>query len=105
VTHSRVRVALLAASAIGLIATGCGSDSSGETTAPSVSIPAVTSPGISTSTRSVKTTVPDTTVTTKGGKTYNPQAPDSATNNVPPAKGSPQAQFEKQCKENPAACG
>ena len=104
-TQSRARVALLAAGAIALIATGCGSDSSGETTAPSVSIPAVTSPGVSTSAGSVKTTVPGTTVTSKGGKTYNPKAPDSATNDVPPAKGSPQAQFEQQCKQNPSACG
>jgi hypothetical protein len=91
--------------AIGLIAAGCGSDNSGETTAPTPSIPAVTSPGISTSTAPAQSTKPATTVTTTGGKTYNPSAPDSATNDVPPAKGSPQAQFEKQCEQNPAACG
>jgi hypothetical protein len=105
VIQARARVALLAAVAIGLVAAGCGSDSSGETTAPPISIPAVTSPGISSSTPSVKSAVPSTTVTTKGGKTYNPKAPDSATNDVPPAKGSPQAQFEQQCKQNPSACG
>ncbi len=85
--------------AIGLIAAGCGSDSSGETTAAPVSIPVVTAPGVSTSTEPAATVAPSTTLTTKGGKTYNPNAPDSATNDVPPAKGSPQAQFEKQCKQ------
>jgi len=30
---------------------------------------------------------------------------DSATNDISPAKGSPQAQFEQQCKKNPSACG
>jgi hypothetical protein len=59
----------------------------------------VTSPGVSTSTEPAATVTPSTTTTTKGGKTYNPNAPDSATNDVPPAKGSPQAQFEKQCKQ------
>jgi hypothetical protein len=85
--------------AIGLIAAGCGSDSSGETTAAPVSIPAVTTPGISTSTEPAGTVTPGTTVTSKGGTTYNPNAPDSATNDVPPAKGSPQEQFEKQCQQ------
>jgi len=87
--------------AIGVIAAGCGGDSSGETSAQSVSIPAVTAPGVSTSTQAATTsgTAPGTTVTTKGGKAYNPSAPDSATNDVPPAKGSPQAAFEQQCKK------
>ena len=104
-TAPRSGALALTAIAIGLIATGCGSDSSGETTAPPPSIPAVTAPGISTSTQPAETVTPSTTVTTKGGKTYNPTAPDSATNDVPPAKGSPQAQFEKQCKQSPSACG
>jgi hypothetical protein len=91
--------------AIGLIAAGCGSDDSGEqTTVPSVSIPTVTAPGLTTATAPATTTPPGTTVTTKGGKTYNPNLPDSPTNDIPPAKG-PQAQFEQQCKKNPAACG
>jgi hypothetical protein len=93
--------------AIGLIAAGCGSDNSGETTAPTVSIPAVTSPvpGNSTSTAPQPSTTPGTTATSKGATTFNPNAPDSATNDVPPAKGSPQEQFEQQCKQNPSACG
>jgi hypothetical protein len=88
--------------AIGLIAAGCGSDSSGETTTQSVSIPAVTSP-VPTATAAPATTTakttPSTTVTTKKGQTYNPQVPDSATNDVPPKKGSPEAAFEQQCKQ------
>jgi multidrug efflux pump subunit AcrA (membrane-fusion protein) len=93
--------------AIGLTVTGCGSDSSGETSTPSVSIPAVTSPVPSATSTTVPTTTtaPGTTVTTKGGKTFNPQQPDSPTNDVPPKKGSPQASFEQQCKQNPSACG
>jgi hypothetical protein len=98
------RAVLPLALAAGLIAAGCGSDSSGDTTVHSVSIPAVTAPNL-TSTTAESTTTPGTTATTKGGKTYNPEAPDSETNDVPPAKGSPQAEFEKQCKQNPSACG
>ena len=91
---------------IGLIAAGCGSDDSGGTTTTPVSIPAVTSPGLTTTTAPATTsTTPSTTANTKGGKTYNPNQPDSATNDIPPANGSPQAQFEQQCKQNPSACG
>ena len=96
---SRPYLALIPlALAIGLIAPGCGSDSSGETTTHSVSIPAVTAPGVATSTAPAATTSPGKTVT-KGGKTFNPQEPDSETNDVPPKQGSPQAAFEQQCKQ------
>jgi len=90
-----------AALAATLIAAGCGSDNSGEaTTAPTISIPAVTAPGVSTTAPAPSTTSSKgKTVTTKGGKTYNPSAPDSATNDIPPKKGSPQAAFEQQCKQ------
>jgi hypothetical protein len=92
--------------AIGLIAAGCGSDDSGESTAATtVSIPPVTTPGLTTATSPATTTVPAQTATSKGGKTFNPSLPDSETNDIPPAKGSPQEQFEKQCKQNPSACG
>ena len=91
--------------AIGMIATGCGSDSSGETTTTrSVSIPAITSPLPTASTPSIPATTPGTTSTTKDGKTFNPQAPDSATNDIPPAKGSPEEAFEQQCKQQ-GTCG
>ena len=99
------RLLIPLALAIGLIAAGCGSDSSGETTTHSVSIPTITSP-IPTATAAVPTTTsPGTTATTTGTQTVNPQAPDSATNDIPPKKGSPQAAFEQQCKQNPSACG
>ena len=99
------RLLLPLALAIGLIAAGCGSDSSGETTAPSVSIPAVTSPvQAATTTAPATSTSPGTTGTTKGGKTYNPAEPDSETNDVPPKKGSPEEAFEQQCKQQ-GTCG
>jgi hypothetical protein len=86
---------------LALAAAGCGSDSSGEITSQAVSIPAVTSPiptqtSVSTATLATTTTA---TTTTQSGTTFNPQAPDSATNDVPPKKGSPQAAFEQQCKQ------
>ena len=98
----RYRSVIPLALAIGLLATGCGSDSSGETTTHSVSIPAVTSPVPTPSTTAPTTTAPGTTT---GTTTFNPQEPDSETNDVPPKKGSPEAAFEQQCKANPDACG
>jgi len=90
--------------AIGLIGAGCGSDSSGEPSAPSLSIPAITSPVPTTPSSPITTTVPGTTSTTTGGKTFNPAEPDSETNDIPPAKGSPEEAFEKQC-EAQGTCG
>jgi hypothetical protein len=99
----RYRAVIPLALAIGLVAAGCGSDSSGETTTThSVSIPAVTSPVPPPSTAAPTTTAPGTTT---GSTTFNPQEPDSETNDVPPKKGSPEAAFEQQCKQNPDACG
>jgi hypothetical protein len=103
IAHPRVTLLIPLALAIGLIATGCGSDSSGETSTHSVSIPAVTSPVPTATTTPASTTTPS--VTTQGTQTFNPNAPDSATNDVPPKKGSPQDTFEQQCKQNPDACG
>jgi multidrug efflux pump subunit AcrA (membrane-fusion protein) len=98
---SRRHLALIpVALTIGLIVAGCGSDSSGETTTHSVSIPPVTSPvPTASTTTAAATTTPGTTATSKNGKTYNPQIPDSETNDVPPKKGSPEAAFEEQCKQ------
>ena len=101
---------MLGAIGIVVVLTGCGSDSSGDTTAPTVSIPAVTSPLGTTSTPPARTTVPTSTSTTSATSTrkrgnYNPKLPDSATNDVPPPAGSPQSAFEKQCEKNPQACG
>jgi hypothetical protein len=90
--------------AIGSIAAGCGSDSSGETTTHSVSIPAVTSPVGTVATTPSTTVSPGTTPTGKGGTTFDPQQPDSETNDIPPRKGSPEAAFEKQCKQQ-GTCG
>jgi hypothetical protein len=104
VSGRRSLVITLAVLVVGLAATGCGDDSSGETT-PSLSIPAVTSP--TSSAPSVSGTSPATTQKSKTAPTgtYNPNAPDSPTNDVPPPPGSPQEQFEQQCRQNPEACG
>ena len=103
------RALALASIALGLVMAGCGSDDSGETMAPTVSIPAVTSPIPATTTTPATTTPPTgATTTTKkgnGGISVNPDQPDSETNDVPPAPGSPQEAFEKQCEQNPQACG
>ena len=91
---------------IGIAIAGCGSDDSGETTVPTVSIPAITSPIAPTATVPATTTAPtESTTTPKGDKTGNLKQPDSATNDVPPPGGSPQEAFEKQCEQNPKACG
>ena len=103
------RRALIPPALIALVlgAAGCGSDASGDKTAPTFSVPSVTAPAapqISTSTGKTGGVKPGTT-TSKGGGTYNPAAPDSPTNDVPPPAGSPQEAFEKQCEQNPSACG
>ena len=95
---------------IGLAIAGCGSDDSGETTAPTVSIPAITSPIPATTTTPVTTSTPTGTTGKGNGGTgppnrTNPNLPDSATNDVAPPAGSPQEAFEKQCEQNPKACG
>jgi hypothetical protein len=101
-----VRIVLLALGllAAGLIVVGCGSDDSGQTIEP-ISIPSVTAPTVSTSVQPTTTTAKPGTTTSQSGKTYNPNAPDSPTNDVPPPAGSPQEAFEKQCQQNPSACG
>jgi hypothetical protein len=94
--------------AIGIaVAAGCGSDDSGESTAPAVSVPPVTSPLGTTTTAPATTTTaaPPVKTTAKGGKTYDPNLPDTETNDVPPPPGSPQEAFERQCERNPQACG
>jgi ABC-type glycerol-3-phosphate transport system substrate-binding protein len=96
---TRVALALLALS---LGAAGCGGDSSGGDGASSVSVPAVTSPSVSNGASTSQTAT--SVKTTKGGKTYNPGAPDAQGNDVPPPKGGPQEAFEQQCKRNPSAC-
>jgi hypothetical protein len=101
------RALALASITFGLALAGCGGDSSGETTAPSVSIPVVTAPIAPTTTTPAATssTTESTTTTKGGGKTFDPKQPDSETNDVPAPAGSPQEAFEKQCEQNPEACG
>jgi hypothetical protein len=105
-----IRALALTALVIGLGVGGCGSDDSGGATAPTVSIPAITSPiPATTTTTPATTTAPtgSTTTTKRGndGNNFNPNQADSATNDVPPPAGSPQEAFEKQCRQNPKACG
>ena len=95
----------LGAIAIVIAASGCGSDDSGEETAPTVSIPAVTAPLGTTTTTPAATTAPTTTSSTDGGKAFDPKLPDTETNDVPPPPGSPQEAFERRCEQNPKACG
>jgi hypothetical protein len=87
----------------------CGEDD--EETSPSVTVPASTetAPATTTTTAPVTTTKP-TTRTEKTGKTggtpsHDPAKPDTPANDVPPPPGSPQEAFEKQCEQNPSACG
>jgi ABC-type glycerol-3-phosphate transport system substrate-binding protein len=106
-----IRALALASLVAGLALAGCGGDDSGGTTAPTVSIPAITAPlAPTTTTAPAATTTPTGTTGTGSGGTSppdgaNPGKPDSETNDVPPPAGSPQEAFEKQCEQNPAACG
>jgi hypothetical protein len=100
-----IRIVPLIAIAIAVAVSGCGSDESGQDTAPTVSIPEITSPLGTTTTVPATTVAPETTSTPKGGKTFDPKLPDSETNDVPPPPGSPQEAFEKACEQNPEACG
>jgi len=107
VSPGRRRLALtLLLPALALGVAGCGGDD-GETT-PSVTVPASTETAPATTAAPVTTTEP--TTTTKTGKTggtpsHDPAKPDTPTNDVPPPPGSPQEAFEKQCEQNPSACG
>ncbi len=110
------RALALASIAAVLAVAGCGSDDSGETSAPTVSIPPVTSPIPSTITAPATTSTPTGTTGPGNGNgngnggvgpssNANPNKPDSETNDIPPPAGSPQDAFEKQCQQNPQACG
>jgi hypothetical protein len=108
-----VRRALALASIAAVLAVaGCGSDDSGESTAPTVSIPPITSPIPSTTTAPATTSTPTGTTGNGNGNggvgpsgNANPNKPDSETNDISPPAGSPQDAFEKQCQQNPQACG
>ena len=106
-----IRTLTAATLALGLAMVGCGSDDSRDaTTEPAaVSIPPITSPIPATTVAPTATTSTPTGTTGNGGSgppgRANPNQPDSATNDVPPPAGSPQQAFEKQCVQNPKACG
>ena len=101
---------MLALTALGLGAlfTGCGDDDDVE-----VTIPEITVEGTTTTESTVQTTESTPSTTTggdgeggvSGGTSYDPDAPDSSSNDKPPAPGSPEEAFEKACEQNPAACG
>jgi hypothetical protein len=100
------RALAVTALVLGMALAGCGGGDSGETTAPTVSIPAITAPIPRTTTAPAPTSTSTAPTTTdNGGNKVNPKQPDTPTNDVPPPPGSPQEAFEKQCEQNPAACG
>ena len=103
--HLRPLAALIAALALTLGAAACGDDDEDvtSTTVPEVTIPdATTSP--------TETIAPEPTTTEDDGgnggtPTVDPQAEDSPSNDKPPAPGSPEEAFEKDCQANPGKCG
>ena len=99
----RAPAILLATGALSLGAlAGCGDDDEGvEVTVPEISIEDTTTEAAPTET--TETTEPETGGTDAPG--VDPNQEDSATNDKPPAPGSPEEAFEQACKENPAACG
>ena len=101
----RLALALLLPALV-LGAGGCGDDD--EETTPSVTVPAATETAPETTIAPATTT--ESTTTTKTEKTggtpsYSPSKPDTPANDIPPPPGSPQEAFEKQCEQNPSACG
>ena len=96
---------------IGLAIAGCGSDDSGETTAPTRLDPCghLADPGHDDRTGDHQHDPqerPARAMAVRGPPNgTNPNLPDSATNDVAPPAGSPQEAFEKQCEQNPKACG
>jgi hypothetical protein len=109
VSPGRRRLALaLLLPALVLGAAGCGGDDDEDETTPSVTAPAVTGTAPATTAAPPTTTeAPTTTKTPKTGGTpsYDPVKPDTPENDVPPPPGSPQEAFERQCEQNPSACG
>ncbi len=103
-----------AALAVGTLGVaGCGDDE-GDT---EVTIPTIESPTEETDATAPTTTTPESGGVTPGddsgtggtapegsGGTGTSQE-DTATNDTPPAPGSPESAFEEQCKQNPQACG
>ena len=98
----RAAAVLLSVAALSLGALaglGCGDDDSEDVTIPEISVETTES------TAAPTTTEGTTTEPQNGGTSFDPNQPDSQTNDKPPKPGSPEAAFEEQCKQNPAACG
>jgi hypothetical protein len=84
------------------IGAGCGDDDEDvEVTVPEISVEETTTEAAPVET--TETTAPETGGT--GAPSVDPNQEDSATNDKPPAPGSPEEAFEQACEENPAACG
>jgi hypothetical protein len=108
----RRRIAALLA-LFALAAAGCGGDEdAAKDSAEELDTPPLTVPGGDASELQETTpssTTPSTTPAEPGtGGTPAPApetpAPDSPENDTPPAPGTPPAQFEEFCDENPGAC-
>jgi hypothetical protein len=90
-------------------AVGCGGDDEETSSMPSISIsvPSISVPAGAESVPSGSATTTTGATTTGKGSTAKPDPAktDSPANDLPPPPGSPQEAFERQCKQNPAACG
>jgi len=93
----RAFAVLLALGALAFGATACGDDDESDTT----SVPEITIPeGEAETTTGEPTSDPDS-----GGTSFDPDKPDSPSNDVPPEPDTPEARFEEFCEKNPGACG
>ena len=111
----RHRIAALLA-LLALVAAGCGGDedaakdSAEELDAPQLTVPGGDASELQDTTPS--STTPTTTTPAEPGTGGTPApapepgapAPDSPENDTPPEPGTPPAQFEEFCNENPGAC-
>jgi hypothetical protein len=90
-------------------AAACGGDDEETTSVPSISIsvPSISVPSGGPTVPDVGLTPTTGATTTDNGGTARPDPakPDSPVNDLPPPPGSPQEAFERQCEQNPAACG
>ncbi len=99
---------VLVGAALALGAAGCGDDED----SPEVTIPTISTEDSTDTTTSESTTESTESTETESGDdsggtggSFDPNQEDSETNDKPPPAGSPQEAFEKQCEQNPAACG